>query len=68
MKTGLIIIHYNDYESLFNLINNVKNYKCLDEIIIYDNNSKDEIKRKIEKLKNKNINIIFNDNNKATIL
>ena len=65
MKTGLIIIHYNDYESLFNLINNVKNYKCLDEIIIYDNNSKDEIKRKIEKLKNKNINIIFNDNNKG---
>lgn len=65
MKTGLIIIHYNDYESLSNLIDNVKDYKCLDQIVIYDNHSKKEIRNKIEKLKNKKIDIIINDNNKG---
>lgn len=65
MKTGLIIIHYNDYESLSNLIDNVKNYKCLDKIVIYDNHSKEEIRLKVEKLKSKNIDIIFNNDNKG---
>lgn len=65
MKTGLIIIHYNDYESLSNLIDNVKNYKCLDKIVIYDNHSKEEIIIKVEKLKSKNIDIIFNNDNKG---
>ena len=43
MKTGLIIIHYNDYESVKKLIDNVKDYKVLDKIIIYDNHSKEDI-------------------------
>ena len=36
MKTGMIIINYNDYNSTINLIDNVINYKCIDELLIVD--------------------------------
>lgn len=65
MKTGIIIIHYNDLESLNNLINNIKDYKVLDKIIIYDNNSKEEIKKELKKYNRDNIEVVFNNSNKG---
>lgn len=65
MKTGIVIIHYNDLESLNNLINNIKDYKVLDKIIIYDNNSRDDIKKELKKYNKNNIEVIFNDSNKG---
>ena len=37
MKTGMVIVHYNDYESISKLINNIKDYNVLDKILIVDN-------------------------------
>lgn len=65
MKTGMIIIHYNDYDSLKSLMDNIKDYKVLDKIIIYDNNSNKDIKSKLKKLNNNNIEVIFNSENKG---
>lgn len=59
LKTGLSIIHYNDYESLVNLINNTKNYKVLDKIIIYDNHSELKIQEKIKKLENSKVKVVI---------
>lgn len=63
LKTGLIIIHYNDPESVINLVNNVKDYKVLDKIIIVDNNSNNHAKNKIKKLSSNKIEIIENKEN-----
>lgn len=65
MKTGMVIIHYNDLESVTHLIKNVSNYKVIDRIVIVDNNSKEEIKKKLRKLVSKKIRIIENKDNKG---
>jgi len=63
LKTGLVIIHYNDYESTKDLIENIKDYSVIDRVIIVDNNSKKEIKEKIKKLSSKKVKIIENEQN-----
>ena len=65
MSNGLVIVHYNDYESLKDLIENVKKYKCLKKIIIVDNNSKEEIKKKARTLVKNNVEMIENTENKG---
>ena len=65
LKTGLIIIHYNDYESVKSLIDNVKNYKILDKIIIYDNHSKTDIIKRLKKLSSTKIDVVINEENKG---
>lgn len=59
LKTGLAIIHYNDYESLVNLISNTKDYKVLDRIMIYDNHSELKIQEKIKKLENNKVKVVI---------
>lgn len=39
---GFLIINYNDAETTKKLINNVKNYSCIDLIVVVDNNSTDQ--------------------------
>lgn len=41
MKTVIIVLNYNDFETTNKFVNNIKNYKVLDEIIIVDNHSTD---------------------------
>ena len=65
MNNALLIIHYNDYESLKNLIDNVKDYKCLNKIIIVDNNSRDDEIIKVRKLISDRIELIENKDNKG---
>ena len=65
MKTGMIIIHYNDFESLKNVINNVKDYKILDKVIIFDNNSNKKTIEKIKTLTNKKIELVTSKENKG---
>ena len=40
-KIGMVILNYNDYETTFDMINQIKDYKVLDHIIIVDNHSTD---------------------------
>ena len=65
MKNGLVIIHYNDPESVINLIDNVKDYDILDRIVIVDNNSNIESLDKIKKLESSKVKIIENSMNKG---
>ena len=51
-KLAMVIINYNDYDTTKKLIDNIKNYKVLDKIIIVDNASTDNSYNKIKKLTN----------------
>ena len=63
-KIGMVIVNYNDFENTNRLINNIKNYKCLDDIVIVDNNSTDESLKKLKKVEKENITIIKNNSRK----
>lgn len=63
MKVGIVILNYNDYENTNNFVNLIKNYKCLNEIIIVDNNSSDNSYELLKKLESKHVTILKNETN-----
>lgn len=65
MKTGFLIINYNDYESTIHLINNIKDYKIIDKIVVVDNCSTDDSFNKLKKIETKKIEIIKTLENKG---
>ncbi len=65
MKTGLVIVHYNDYESVEHLIENVKDYSVIHRIVIVDNHSTKEVKNKLKTLSSRKIKVIENRKNEG---
>jgi len=65
MKTGFVVVNYNDYETTKKIIENIYNYKIIDEIVIVDNCSTDDSYLKLEKLSDKKITIIESNENKG---
>lgn len=65
MKTGLIIVNYNDYKSTKDLLDNIKDYKVIDKIVIVDNHSKDEEISLLKKIRNKKVKVLYLDENKG---
>ncbi len=55
MKTGIVILNYNDYENTIKMIEQIKDYKCLNKIVIVDNCSTDESVDKIKPFESSNI-------------
>ena len=62
---GMVIVNYNDYEITKRLLDNVKDYKVLKEIVVVDNKSTDNSLEELRKLKNKKITIIDSGENKG---
>ena len=65
MKTGIIILNYNDYETTIEMINQIKDYKCLDYILIVDNLSTDKSYKVLKKLERDTIKVIQTKENKG---
>ena len=65
MKTAFLIINYNDSITTIRLIDNIKNYECLDKILVVDNNSTDDSYNEIQKICNRKIEIVKNIANKG---
>ena len=63
--TGMIIVNYNDFITTKRLLDNVKNYKCLTEIVVVDNKSTDDSLSQLQKLASKKITIIDSGANKG---
>ncbi len=63
MKTAMVIVNYNDSETTIKLLNNVKEYKCLDKIIVVDNKSTDDSYKKLKYYENKKIDVIDSGKN-----
>ncbi len=55
MKTGIVILNYNDYENTIKILNQIKDYRCLSKIIIVDNCSTDDSVLKLKEYENKKI-------------
>ena len=62
-KVGIVILNYNDYEETSNYVDQIKDFKVLDEIVVVDNSSTDNSFNKLRKLKDKKISIIKTDSN-----
>lgn len=62
MKTGFVIVNYNDYKTTIDLINNIKQYNIIDKIVVVDNyssdNSYEELVKYINDIKNKKEEIV----------
>lgn len=64
-KLGIVILNYNDYDTTYDMIQQIKDYKILDHIVIVDNNSTDLKYDDLKKLQNDKIKIIKTDKNKG---
>ena len=53
LKTGLVVLNYNDYKTTIKLIKMIKDYKSIDLIVIVDNCSTDKSYKKINEYKEK---------------
>ena len=58
MKTAIVILNYNDYETTKDYAFKIKDYKILDLILIVDNNSSDNSYEKLKKIENDKIKVI----------
>lgn len=65
MKTGIIILNYNDYENTLKMIEQVKCYKCLNSIVVVDNCSTDKSIEKLRQLEKDKIKLIEAKENKG---
>lgn len=59
-KICFVIINYNDFETTSQLLNNIKGYKCLEKIVVVDNNSTDNSLEKLKEFESNQITIIKN--------
>lgn len=57
-KLGMVIVNYNDYHMTLELLNNIKNYKCLDKIVIVDNKSTDKSLKILKEYENSKIIVL----------
>ena len=53
-KIGMVILNYNDYETTYDMIQQIKDYKILDHIVIVDNNRNTILNKSEELIRNKN--------------
>lgn len=59
-KIGMVIVNYNDFKMTSRLLKNIKDYKCLEEIVVVDNNSTDDSFEKLKEFESNRITIIKN--------
>ena len=65
MKTALLMINYNDAETSKVLLNNIRNYQCLDLIVVLDNASTDQSYEILKEYENEKIHVIKSEGNKG---
>lgn len=59
-KIGIVIVNYNDYKTTKRLLDNIKDYKCLKQIVVVDNNSTDNSFEQLKEFESNRITIIKN--------
>ncbi len=65
MKNGMVILNYNDFENTSLMINDIKNYKILDIIVVVDNKSTDDSVKQLKKYVSNKIKIVEAKENKG---
>lgn len=64
-RLGMVIVNYNDYKTTIELLKSVKDYKCLDSIVVVDNKSTDDSIKHLKKYEDKKVIIIEASDNKG---
>lgn len=64
-KLAVVILNYNDPTNTIRYVNEIKNYKCIDRIVVVDNKSPDGSFEKLKKLATNTIDVIETDGNKG---
>ncbi len=65
MKTGIVILNYNDAINTIKFLQQIKDYQCLDKIVIVDNHSTDDSIEKLEPYQNEHIVLLKAKENKG---
>ncbi len=65
MKTGFLIVNYNDFETTNILLNTIQLYQNIDQIVVVDNCSSDNSYSELLKVANEHIVILQNSANKG---
>lgn len=63
LKTGVVVLNYNDYKTTIKLIEKIKKYKSIDVIVIVDNCSTDESYENFKKYTDDKVVLIKSDKN-----
>lgn len=62
-KISVIILNYNDKENTIKLLNNIKEYRSIDSIVVVDNNSPDDSYKVLREYHSGKIHVIKSDKN-----
>lgn len=65
MKIGFMIVNYNDVPTTKLLLKNIETYKCIDVILVVDNNSTDNSFNMLKELETDRIRIVNTMSNKG---
>ena len=65
MKTGIVILNYNDFETTKEILDRIKEFNILDKVILVDNNSTDDSYNKLKKYESNKIVVINSGVNKG---
>lgn len=65
MKNAIVIVNYNDYKTTIKLLDNIKDYKFLDKIVVVDNKSTDNSLMELNKCKINNLVVLETNENKG---
>lgn len=65
MKTGIVLVNYNDYKLTQKFIDQIIYYKNIDQIVVVDNASTDDSYIQLKKNKDSKITILKNNSNKG---
>lgn len=65
MKNGIVILNYNDSKNTSLILEDIKDYKVLNYIIVVDNKSTDDSVKKLKKFENDKIRIVEAFENKG---
>lgn len=63
LKTGLVVVNYNDYKTTIKFIDSIKDYKSIDLIVVVDNCSTDGSFKRLSKYDNASVKVIKTDKN-----
>lgn len=58
MRTGMLIVNYNDYPSTKKLLDNIRPFHIFDMVVVVDNRSTDDSLKKLKRLKIPNFSVL----------
>ncbi|MFV0392889.1 MAG: PssD/Cps14F family polysaccharide biosynthesis glycosyltransferase [Coprobacillaceae bacterium] len=65
MKTGIVVLNYNDAVETKNFINKISDYHVVDHICVVDNGSDDDSLQQLKRIRKKEVTLISLVNNKG---